>query len=65
MLSLLYVLIGAKHADFSTISRFVNLLMLPDEGFMELGFQLLTSRCLNVKHGKGTSNVKEQGPESK
>ena len=27
MLSLLYVLIGAKRADFSTISTFVNFLM--------------------------------------
>ena len=32
VLSLLYVLIGAKRADFSTISTFVNFLMRPPKG---------------------------------
>lgn len=35
VLSLLFVSIGAKHADFSMIGRFVNLLMT--DGMLERG----------------------------
>jgi hypothetical protein len=37
MLSLLYVLIVAKRADFSTISTFVNFLMQGQLGSMSIG----------------------------
>jgi len=38
---------------------------VPDGKFAELGFQFLISWCLNVEHGEGASNIKEQGPEGK
>ena len=44
--------------------RHQNACDVPDMRFIELGFDLLADRCFDIEHGEGTSDVKEQGPES-
>jgi hypothetical protein len=56
MLSLLYVLIGAKHANFSTISRCVNLLMWEHAEYIA-GIETLCPAFAQQEHSVHIWNV--------